>query len=174
MYNVTPHGTTGKSKIPSLQDVEEPFLDLEARDLDYGNKEKGKKRGNEDRRAKESEIAVGDKVLVRNTILPNKLSTTFNAEEFEVIKRTGNDVVVRGNGKELRRNVSHLKKLPVPEVTEGDKDTAKQDTNPPLKLTLENIGGMWRSGSARDLGAPGDSERNENGAVREVCFGSVK
>ncbi|XP_055904764.1 uncharacterized protein K02A2.6-like [Eupeodes corollae] len=72
MYNVTPHGSTGKSpsellfnrtirdKIPSVQDVSETILDSEARDLDKINKQKGKEREDRVRGAKEADIFIGD------------------------------------------------------------------------------------------------------------------
>lgn len=51
-------------------------------------------------------------MLLRNVVFPNKLTTTFDPAEFEVIERKGNDVTVQGNGKIIRRNISHLKRIP--------------------------------------------------------------
>lgn len=44
----------------------------------------------------------------------HKLEADFSPEEFVVMKKMGSDVVVRSqlSGKEFRRNVSHLKKVP--------------------------------------------------------------
>ncbi|XP_061395874.1 uncharacterized protein K02A2.6-like, partial [Musca vetustissima] len=138
MYNVTPHGTTGKAptellfnrmirdRIPSILDVGENILDAEARDMDAVNKEKGRQRADKDRRAKDSDIKVGDRVLLQNVIFPNKLAPTFGVEEFEVVNREGNDVTVRGDdiNKVYRRNISHLKKLPTT-LQANDEDSAQ-------------------------------------------------
>lgn len=131
MYNVTPHGTTGtapsellykrviRDKIPSVHDIINRPEEDAARDRDMINKEKGKEKGDTRRHAKESDIKVGDKVLVKNVIFPNKLTTTFAAKEYQVTGLKGADVVVEADGKSYRRNISHLKKIPEPE-TNGD------------------------------------------------------
>ncbi|XP_058977362.1 uncharacterized protein K02A2.6-like [Musca domestica] len=167
MYNVTPHGTTGKAptellfnrvirdKIPSISDVGENILDAEARDLDAINKEKGREKADKVRGAKQNNIQVGDKVLVQNVIFPNKLTPTFGKEPCEVVERKGNDVTIRKDGKLYRRNVSHLKKLPItPEPGDNNLFADRVETqigqdqvNPRLTLKLKNIGGMWRSGN---------------------------
>ncbi|XP_053960266.1 uncharacterized protein K02A2.6-like [Anastrepha ludens] len=172
MYNVTPHGTTGRSpsellfnrrlrdKIPSIHDIKENILDEEAKDMDMLNKEKGKQKGDTNRGAKENEIRVGDKVLLRNVLFPNKLTTNFDTVEYEVIDRSGNDIVIRGNGKVFRRNISHVKRIPVLDslTTEfpesgalAPSSTATNDepgnSNQKLILKLKNKGGVWRPGS---------------------------
>ncbi|XP_058987406.1 uncharacterized protein K02A2.6-like [Musca domestica] len=99
-------------KIPSLNDVEENVIDSEARDNDIVNKDKGKQRADSDRNAVDCNIRVGDKVLMRNTVHSNKLSTTFGQTEYEVTERKGNDVVISGEGRVYRRNITHVKKIP--------------------------------------------------------------
>ncbi|XP_055904314.1 uncharacterized protein K02A2.6-like [Eupeodes corollae] len=117
MYNVTPHGTTGKApsellfnrvirdKIPSIQDVPGDVLDSETRDLDSINKEKGKQRADIVRGAKSCDVNVGDKVVLKNVVFPNKLTPQFGPEMYEVIQREGSDVVVKSNDRTLRRNL---------------------------------------------------------------------
>ncbi|XP_055905156.1 uncharacterized protein LOC129940739 [Eupeodes corollae] len=150
MYNVTPHGTTGKlpselllnrthrDKIPFVQDISETILDSEARDLDKINKQKGKERGERVRGAKEADIFNGD-------------------------DRNLNDVVLQGNdGRTFRRNVNYVKKIPLLDQTEikttnnednleqsinesnNDVEETTEPSNKGFKLKLTNIGGMWR------------------------------
>ncbi|XP_055850620.1 uncharacterized protein K02A2.6-like [Episyrphus balteatus] len=182
MYNVTPHGTTGKApsellfnrvirdKIPSLHDVPGDLMDSEARDLDSINKEKGKQQADKVRGAKSCDVNVGDKVVLKNVIFPNKLTPQFGPEIYEVIERKGSDVVVKSNDCTYRRNVNHLKKIPFsdteensvlivdsvasPTVTPSESESTNQDNHQcspkqlqkssNLKLRLEKKGGMWR------------------------------
>lgn len=127
MYNTTVHSVTGKTptelllnktirgKIPSLRDVEvgiESPFHSEVLDRDLIQKFRGKEREDVVRRAKESDITVGDTVLLKNVTIRNKLDPTFNPSEFEVLDKTGNRVKVREleTGRMLERNVVHMKK----------------------------------------------------------------
>ncbi|XP_055605167.1 uncharacterized protein K02A2.6-like [Uranotaenia lowii] len=126
-YHSTNHTTTGKSpgelmfgrkirsKLPQvpLTRVE----DGEVRDRDKIMKEKGKVYADSKRKARVSDIVVGDSVLVKRTKKDNKLDTTFAPEEYAVVKKQGSDTTVKSQatGKELRRNVAHLKKLERPD-----------------------------------------------------------
>lgn len=76
-------------------------------------KTKGKEYADRKRQATESNIEVGEKVYVKNMIKENKLSTTFNDAPHTVVNKDGNDVEVVNdeNGKRLRRNIVHLKKV---------------------------------------------------------------
>lgn len=124
MYNVTPHSTTGtaptelmynrviRDKIPGIHDITDDMLDSAARDLDIMNMQKGKEKWDMARKAKPSDIAPGDKVLLRNVVFSHKLTPTFDPTEYEVLDRDGNEVIVMGDGKRVRRNISHVKKLP--------------------------------------------------------------
>lgn len=121
MYNVTPHGTTGKilsellfgrnirDKIPSIMGEEK---DGEAADNDILNKHKGKEKENKVRAAKETDINPGDQVMVQNVVVPNKLTPKFDKTEYVVVERKGNEVVLGKDGKIIRRHVTHVKKLP--------------------------------------------------------------
>lgn len=125
MYNSTPHSVTGKppgelffrrkfrDKLPSVVDIEFSEVDLETKDRDTTMKTKGKEYADRKRQATESNIEVGEKVYVKNMIKENKLSTTFNDAPHTVVNKDGNDVEVVNdeNGKRLRRNIVHLKKV---------------------------------------------------------------
>ncbi|XP_055604267.1 uncharacterized protein K02A2.6-like [Uranotaenia lowii] len=126
-YHSTNHTTTGKSpgelmfgrkirsKLPQVPLTRAE--DGEVRDRDKIMKEKGKVYADSKRKARVSDIVVGDSVLVKRTKKDNKLDTTFAPEEYAVVKKQGSDTTVQSQatGKELRRNVAHLKKLERPD-----------------------------------------------------------
>lgn len=125
MYNSTPHSTTGRSpselffnrqfrdKIPSVVDVESRHIDLEVYDKDKAMKEKGKINEDRKRKAEDYEMSVGEKVYVKNLNKENKLSSNFNPTPHTVVSANGGDISIRNDetGKELRRNIIHLKKI---------------------------------------------------------------
>lgn len=125
-YHSTNHSTTGKSpaelmfgrrmrtKLPQIPPSR--LEDEEVRDRDAIIKEKGRVYTDGKRRAKESDIVEGNRVIVKRMKKDNKLDTDFSTEEFEVIRKTGADTIIRScsTGKEFRRNVTHLKKLELP------------------------------------------------------------
>ncbi|KAK9701343.1 Reverse transcriptase (RNA-dependent DNA polymerase) [Popillia japonica] len=161
MYNVTPHGTTGKSpsellinrrirdKIPCIEDIYMETLDEEVK-------------------ATNTEIKPGNKVLVKKVVCSHKLTSNFDNEEYEVISKHGNEVTVFGRGKIIKRNVAHLKKLPESSSPsqslssspsqsisrnssvshpplEMDQVEDSQNSTPKLQpLKLVKKGGMWR------------------------------
>lgn len=122
-YHATPHSTTGRSpselmfgrrirsKLPQLP--KSVHTDEDVRDYDKLQKEKGRMAANLKRRAHESEIKVGDRVLMKRTRKENKLSSTFAPDEFVVIRKSGGDTTVRSseNGQEYRRNIADLKRV---------------------------------------------------------------
>ncbi|KAG5875425.1 hypothetical protein JTB14_005323 [Gonioctena quinquepunctata] len=107
MHNVTPNGTTGKSpselifnrrirdKIPSVTDI-------------VG--EEGEK--TEQDEAKENDITVGDRVVVQHSVIPHKLTFRFGTTEYVVTERRGNEVTVTGDGKTIKRHITHVKRIP--------------------------------------------------------------
>ncbi|KAH8292638.1 hypothetical protein KR054_011788 [Drosophila jambulina] len=185
MYNVTPHGTTGtpatelmfnrviRDKIPSINDLIGETVDSEEKDRDLLRKHKGKAAADTTRRAREIDIQVGDKVLLKNVVLAHKLTPTFDTTTYEVTNRKGNVVVTSSGGKSLTRNISHLKKivnkspltsaavegqddgLPIPVIPpqqtqetrelQGFSTAPKiQDEDKVLKLRLQKKEGVWR------------------------------
>lgn len=140
MYHTTPHISTGKSphelmfkklgrdKLPMIQN--HLGLDEETREHDKISKEKGRKYADEKRKAKISELKVGDIVLTKNLHKQNKLSPNFSNEEFKVVKISGGDVHIRdGNGKEFRRYAGHLKKIMPNEEETNEEDMNEDDSN---------------------------------------------
>lgn len=125
MYNSTPHTTTGKTpselffrrqfrdKIPTLCIPGQLFSDEEVRDKDRTQKEKGKQYSDRKRKARESDIQIGDKVYVKNMTKDNKITPTFDSTPHEVVAKYKGDVQVKDitSGQERRRNIIHLKKI---------------------------------------------------------------
>ncbi|XP_062699139.1 uncharacterized protein K02A2.6-like isoform X2 [Aedes albopictus] len=125
MYYTSPHSVTGKtptelcygrtirSKIPSLSDVEVAPSRDEVADRDRFLKEKGKEEEDGKRHAVNSNLEVGDTVLMKNLLPANKLSTTFNPNEYLVVNKEGSRVTIQDktSDKSYRRNVAHLKRI---------------------------------------------------------------
>lgn len=174
---MTPHRTTGvapselmfgrliRDKIPAITDLSENRINSAARDLDCINKHKGKKKADKERRAKESDIKIGDQVLLKNVIFLHKLTPTFDPTVYVVVDREKNEVKLWRNDRIVRRNVSHVKKVSEPVATKtvenqssGKIQVALQETNqdePKKRITLklQNKEGVWRSVP----GSPGQS-----------------
>lgn len=130
-YNTTPHSVTGKSPmelltgrpvkdlLPSLRT--EPYWkrDEGTRDKDTIKKMQGKLYADKQRHAKESDIVVGDSVMIKNYEM-GKLEPSFRSEKYTVIHKSGSDVVVlSADGAKYRRPVAHLKKWPVSHGQDG-------------------------------------------------------
>ena len=138
----TPHATTGvspaellfnrklRTKMPSFDQRPESVL-TETRDRDAETKGKNKLYADERRNAKPSNIATGDKVLVRQDKV-DKLTTTFGETPYEVINRNGNSLIVRApNGAEYSRNTTHVKKFETREERPPEPVTRPEPPEPP-------------------------------------------
>lgn len=146
----TPQATTGvspaelmfgrqtRSKIPDIHRYRgESHIDV--RDKDAETKQRNKDYVDVKRRAKESSIKVGDKILLEQT-KQNKLSTNYEPVPYEVTGRFGNQVVVKSpDGVEYKRNTSQMKILEeeeketepeaeVPELPQEEKQTPNETT----------------------------------------------
>lgn len=115
MYTVAPHATTGVSpaqlmfgrrfrdKFPNLN--EEAIVPDEIKDRDAAAKFKAKLYRDKKFNAKESEIEIGDRVLVKMQVKENKLAPNFHPKPATVIDRNGSNITVRTeNGEIYRRN----------------------------------------------------------------------
>ena len=123
-YRSTPHAVTGvapielmtgrpmRTKLPCL---ERPGLDSkhdDIRDRDALVKLKSKELADANRHVGRSDVAVGDKVLVRYTNPQNKLSSNYRPESQTVVAREGSEVVLESESGTLsRRNVSLTRPL---------------------------------------------------------------
>ncbi|XP_055584953.1 uncharacterized protein K02A2.6-like [Uranotaenia lowii] len=125
MYYSTPHSTTGKTPselmygrnvrttIPALTDLSSAVPCTDYRDRDQLAKQKGKEHEDRRRRAKLSELVVGDKVYMKNVLPGNKLTPTFDNKVLTVKSKQGPRVTVQNDetGKLYERNSTHLKKI---------------------------------------------------------------
>lgn len=114
--------------------AEQSFGDMDVKDKDKEQKEKGKEYTDKKRRAREIDLQVGDKVYVKNANKTNKLSLNFDTAMHTVKSKNGGDVKVQNDetGQQLRRNVVHLKKV------EGEwRSVNKEIEEQNLEMTLE-------------------------------------
>lgn len=177
MYNSTPHSTTGvapssllfgrklKDKLPGLMTKNNNILE-EIRDHDHVNKMKGAEYSDKRRRAKPDDLAEGDTVVTKRVQKDNKLSTMFDSEEYIVVCRRGSDVTLKSSesGRIIHRNVSHLKKLSVPEIgtdernengsSESQQSHEPQDCGPTPNRAVDDPMGSASSRIRRSIRRP--------------------
>lgn len=84
------------------------------------------------RNAVESQVEIGDHVLLRNT-KTNKLSQNFNPSPCEVIDRNTEVTLRKKDGVELKWNVSFVKKYQENGTTESESVVPLQPTASPLE-----------------------------------------
>lgn len=118
-----------RTKLPELSETSKPETES-VRDRDAEKKEIGKTYSDEKRRASESNILVGDEVLLKQRH-QNKFSTTFESTPFQVIEKNGNQLVIQSPDKSrvLKRNIIHTR----PYVRE------KTDVPVPVEKSSEKI-----------------------------------
>lgn len=155
MYYTTPHSVTGKtptelcygrtirSKLPSLQDIEVTYRDGEVSDRDQLAKQRGKERGDQDRRAAPSNIQIGDDVLMKNLLPSNKLTPTFDRQEFVVLDKSGSRVTIqnKSNEKIYQRNSAHLKRIPRLEEPQLNADSNEDQLDSQSKIAGDDASG---------------------------------
>ena len=120
-YRSTPHSVTGispaealfrrqlRTKLPELRNRNR--LDEEMRDRDRVLKMKGKEYSDKCRHVVNSDVNVGDEVLVPQQ-KHDKLSTTYSPVPCTVVGRNGNSVTVRTpEGIDYKRNVTQVKQI---------------------------------------------------------------
>lgn len=137
MYNSTPHTTTNKtptemmfgwtirSKLPQLMDIETAPGRDDIAERDAQLKEKGRDLEDKKRGAKPCHIDVGDTVLKKNMVKQDKLTTTFDKQRYQVVKRNGTKVTIQDEtGDKYERNLAHIKKV-LPEYDSSDEEPFK-------------------------------------------------
>ena len=141
----TAHTTTGVSPAEllfgrkmrtKLPDLSEESRESEMRDRDGEMKAKAKHYADKKRNSQESDLAPGDKVLVKQE-RKNKLSTPFASEPYDVVTKTGNSVVIESpEGVQLMRNTTHIKKYE--EASQNPEETTPLlDVADPVKLEAQ-------------------------------------
>ncbi|KXJ71448.1 hypothetical protein RP20_CCG020544 [Aedes albopictus] len=122
VYSMLRHPATGRSPaelvfgrklrdwIPQLTDTFDEDGDIRDRDQVY--KQTAKTYYDARHNAQQSDLQVQDRVLMRNLLPQNKLSSMFIPEPATVVEKQGNSVTVEtSSGRRYRRNSAHLKKL---------------------------------------------------------------
>ncbi|XP_055542977.1 uncharacterized protein K02A2.6-like [Wyeomyia smithii] len=144
VYSMINHPATGRSPaemafgrkfkdwIPEVICANDNFY-AEIKDHDWIYKQKSKTRYDTEDRTEESNLQPRDRVLMRNLVSQNKLSSSYNPEPATVLEKKGNSVLVQmDNGKRYRRNSAHVKKLVEPEgvveVSQQKQQCSNNDT----------------------------------------------
>jgi len=119
-YRATPHSTTVKSpsellngrKLKStLPLVQFDQASPEIRQADAKRKEKMKEYADKCNHARNTDLNVGDKVLIKQP-KQNKMSTPFKPEPFEITDKKGSMITAQNAEHTMTRNASFFKKLP--------------------------------------------------------------
>lgn len=178
-YSMIPHPATGRSLaelvfgqklkdwIPQLTcDVTEQKDEPEIRDRNWTYKQKAKAYYDETNRARESDLQPQDRVLMRNLVPQNKLFTLYLPEPVTVLQKNGNSVLVQtSDGKQYRRNSSHLKRLSEPDSSEEhDEETTSTEW-----VTLSTLLGTRTSTPMMDCSA-GEQSRPKRETRRPLRF----
>ena len=122
-YRTTPHSVTKvppcellfnrqiRGKLPSIQKKIIIDRHAEAKENEARSQIYHKQYADKRRNAKESDIAVGDRVLVKQ-ICRNKLTPRFNHTPYIVVSRRGSRLTAKNeHGHYVTRNISHFKKF---------------------------------------------------------------
>ncbi len=142
MYRAIDHNTTGKSPAEllfnrkirgKLLDYTMPRNDQVIRDHDAEKKGKKKLYVDHRRGVKNSQLEVGDQVLMRQE-KTDKLTTTFSPVPYAVVSRKGNDVTIEDSrGTQYERNTTFMKNfsvrttndIPVEDQTETETESTE-------------------------------------------------
>ncbi|KAL1268572.1 hypothetical protein QQF64_033935 [Cirrhinus molitorella] len=156
IYRAIDHNTTGKSPAEllfnrkirgKLPDFTMPRNDQEIRDRDAEQKGKSKLYADHRRGAKNSQLEVGDQVLLRQE-KTDKLTTTFSPVPYTVVSRRGNSVIVENSGgTQYRRNTTFVKKFcrenidvnPLERQTETETEPAKSEYGKNEELITDKL-----------------------------------
>ena len=105
------------TKLPGLRQTTK--LDEEVRDRDQEKKIKMKEYSERTRKAEESDLVAGDKVLLKQP-RANKWTAQFESQPYELIDKCGNSVVFKSpDGAKYKRNATHVKLYHVREKPES-------------------------------------------------------
>ena len=120
---------TVKGKLPILHKRNVVNKHKQARDNDAMKQQYNKQYADNRRNAKQSDIKVGDSVLVRQK-RNNKLSTNFSSVPYTVITKQNSTITARNNNRcTITRNVSHFKRILKQRNAEPDTDDDNNNNN---------------------------------------------
>lgn len=128
-----------RGTFPSLWEPRESIDRIKIREDDAFSKLVSKKFADARKGAKESDIAVGDRVVVAVT-QRSKTDPTFTSERFSVLAREGAKVVIRSDdGVQLSRNIQDIKRLPIEMDSESGEVTERSRQNSEGKPTMTKL-----------------------------------
>lgn len=105
------HGRLLRRALPLTKPAGYQVDDEEIRERDWDAKQRSKEREDGKRRARESNITVGDTVVIRRAA-KRKGETNYDPEELEVVGKRRGDLTMRSrDGGEVRRHVTLAKKI---------------------------------------------------------------
>ena len=118
------HGRPMGSRLPDLRENLQRISDFEeVKETDWGMKMAGKEAADKSRHAKESEIVVGDHVLMEKR-QENKLSTRFQDMPWKVISKEGPELTLKDvEGNIMKRASGAVKKVRRLTVEEVEAET---------------------------------------------------
>ena len=134
-YRTTPHSTTKvppcellfnrtvQGKLPTLLKEKVKDRHKEARDNELANQKYQKSYADKRRNAKQSNLRVGDFVLVKQE-KRNKFTSRFNDAPYKIIECKGTRITAENDRHRITRNASFFKSIPKPNLPEdSDSDT---------------------------------------------------
>ena len=102
---------------------EAPITNEEIHDWDRARKLTQKDYVNTEKHAVESQVEVGDQILLRNT-KTNKMSPNYDASPCDVMDRNRGDITLRKtDGLEIKRNVSFVNKYQENGTSESESES---------------------------------------------------
>ena len=148
-YRSTPHTVTGvspaelmynrkmRTKLPDNFRFAKNMEDAKVRQRDAEHKQKGKIYADTKRHAAESDLKVGDSVLVKQQ-RENKLTPNFQSNPYVVTDKRGNAITARDtNGTVIKRNVTHVKKY-IKRENDSEGQSCEIETNDEKVYQHEN------------------------------------
>lgn len=144
-----------RGTFPSLWDTK-PVLDRnDVQENDTFSKLVSKQYADKHRGAKESDIAVGDRVVVA-IAQRTKTDPSFSNEKYTVLTRQGAKVVIRGDdGVQFSRNVQDVKRIPVAAEHSREETTGNENTQNEGSQVHSKIQDQDATPNDGDEGAPG-------------------
>ena len=155
-YRSTPHKTTGvapcellfnrqiREQLPQLQTKKLVNKHLEAKRNIERRKEENKVYYDQTKKAKYSDIKVGDTVICLQREF-NKLTPRFSPEMLVVTDRAGSKVTAESQDRPITRNISHFKKIVVSD-SEGDREPHVQSQPQELRRSVRKRAQVDRYG----------------------------
>ena len=127
-----------RTKLPNIYTNTNSVKHRQLEKTDSAAKAKMKTYADNKHKAKPSNIAIGDTVLVRQN-QGTKFTTRYQSRPFKVTQRKGNRITAERNGKYITRNVSFFKKYEhAANTTSEDEDFYDFDSCSEQQCAQEN------------------------------------